>query len=172
MSASDALKKYMQRQLDEMGRRGVQQRRNDNPEAQFEIELRKEFVSLGFSMHKVEARAVYNYEAGRYMQGQAVKGMPDYIGCVPGGVAAFVEAKAPGRRSTLKEHQREFLLDKIKRGCFVCCVDTVVLLRHTWAQWENLVTTNRPIAARAWLIESLPKQRVSEQAGLFDGEDI
>ena len=78
-----------------------------------------------FSCHVVESKAVYNRQAGTYVSGQAEKGMSDIVGSTPDGRACFIELKAKDRCSTLKDHQRDFLMTKIKRGAFACCVDSV-----------------------------------------------
>lgn len=65
-------------------------------------------------------------------------GTPDLIGCTAEGVFIAIELKAPGRRSTLKEHQRYFLNRVIKNNGFAACIDSVDRLRDLYNAWIRL----------------------------------
>jgi hypothetical protein len=156
MSARDALNKYYQNQLPKE-RKAPRKKRNAKPEAELEKHIRALFVELKFSMNKIESKAVYNVQAGTYLRGQTDAGVSDYVGCDPSGYGAFVEVKAPGKRSTLKPHQRAFLEDKINKGAFACCVDSVELLYKTWHEWQVRRLMEKMLA-RTYLLRALPRQ--------------
>jgi hypothetical protein len=154
MSAKDALNKYY---LNQMPRPSKPRRRNKKPEAELEKHIKALFIELNFSMNKVEAKAVYNPRAGTYLRGQTDAGVSDWVGCTPDGFGCFVEVKAPGRRSTLKPHQRIFLEAKINCGAFAVCVDSTELLSSTWFAWQHRRAMD-PMLARNYLLKALPKQ--------------
>jgi hypothetical protein len=92
------------------------------------------------------------------LAGQADAGFADCVGVTPYfGVAAYIELKAPGRRSTLKPHQRDFLLGKISMGAFAVCIDSVELLSETYNEWLALRTEKYFDGAKQYLIGRLPK---------------
>lgn len=154
MSAKDALNKYYQRQMPKPQK---PRRKNQKPEAELEKHIKALFIELKFSMNKVEAKAVYNPHAGTYLRGQTEAGVSDWVGCTPDGCGCFVEVKAPGRRSTLKQHQRIFLETKIKLGAFAACVDSTELLYSTWTEWQHRRLMD-PMLSRNYLLKALPRQ--------------
>ena len=90
------------------------------------------------------------------------------LGCTPDGFCAAVEFKAPGKRGTLKPHQREFLIEKIKRGAFAVCVDSVECLEFIWTQFDRL-RRHDVESAKQLLFNNLPKQN---QRGMDDAWDF
>lgn len=159
MSARDALRKYYERNGGrESSETAPTRRKNKRPERDVEIELKQIFIKLGFSMSKVESKAVYNHTAGRYLDGKAQAGVSDWVGCTSDGTGCFVEVKAPSRRSTLKPHQYIYLEDKINRGAFAVCVDSVDLFIETFKDWENRRAMNKELA-KNFLLRSLPARR-------------
>ena len=106
--------------------------------------------NLGFSCDVVESKAVYSAQAGRYLNSQAVAGFPDIVGCDALGRALFIEVKASGKRSTLKEHQRRFLIEKIDKNAFAVCVDGPDLLLKFYREWHQVE------AKKAYLLKVLP----------------
>lgn len=101
MSARDALKKYYQNQIKNNERQLRPKCRNQRPEKGVQAEVMQWLKASGFSCHSIEAKAVYSFEVGRYVRGQTDAGVADLFGSSPGGLAVFIELKAPGRRSTL-----------------------------------------------------------------------
>ncbi len=167
-STAKALNRFFEKdakKLDKEMNGGVR-RKNERPE--FELTKKpcmKWMTEHRFSMDSIEAKAVYNYDAGRYTAGQTVPGVADAFGCTPYGHAAFVEFKAPGCRSGLKDHQREWLTTKIRLGCFAVCVDTVSCLSEAWFYWST-IERERGIQ---YLLEHLPKKRLKEEKINDDG---
>lgn len=163
MSARDALEKYSRKMMaaDERLMRGP--RTNGRPE----WELTKKpcghwFKANGFSIHNIEAKATLSSD-GRYIHGQVEPGFSDAVGCTPNGIAVFAEYKAPRCRSSLKEHQREFLIDKIQKGCFAVCVDSVECLEKIWSAFKAARETSISSGAKV-LMEHLPKLRAQNQS--------
>jgi hypothetical protein len=129
-------------------------RKNSKPEFELTYKpVKKWLYENGFSCHRVESKAVRGPDGGFY-RGMAVAGMTDIVGCDPHGYGVFIELKAPGRRASLKPHQREFLVDKIKRGAFACCTDSVEHLSMTYEHWNKT-------KSKEFLIANLPILRVS-----------
>lgn len=158
--ARNALLKHQQKQIRKHNR---SHRKNAKPE-QVLVKAVLEFAkNLGLHLHIVEAKAVYSQSAGRYLNSMTEAGMPDLIGNYEG-LSVWIECKAPGRVSTLKEHQRLFLANKASQGCFACCIDNVKTLKERFNMWLSL-----PQAARsAYLLQFLePKKKYADTDDLF-----
>lgn len=153
MSAKDALLKYHQRQLKSTKR--TPRKKNKKPEKVVEKDCLDWLDKHGFSINVVESKAVYSKAAGNYIRGQTVAGFPDLVGNDKDGHAVFIELKAPGKRSTIRPAQVDFLLNKIKTNCFAVCVDSVAYLSTAYALWSELEGEN----AKEYLHSLLPKKR-------------
>lgn len=153
MSAAEALKRYYERQLKRNSSK--RRKRNQSPESDVKRAVMAWLKVNGWSMNAVEAKAVWNQGAGRYIRGQTTPGVSDLIGCAPDGTGAFIELKAPGRRGTLKPHQRQYLFEKIQRDAFALCVDSVECLAKAWAEFSHRRKMD-PQLGRAFLLRHLP----------------
>jgi hypothetical protein len=155
----DSTREALMRQQSREAKRSVRRpRHNKKPEFEFKKIAVNWLADNDFKMNVVESKAVYNYAAGRYDHGQTEAGFSDLVGVTPYfGVACYIELKAPGKRSTLEIHQRDFLIDKIKVGAFCCCIDSVDILNEIYLGWLNLRKTQRFSVSKEWLINWLPK---------------
>lgn len=136
-------------------------RKNDRPEHNLTVvPCMMWLAEQKFSMNRIEAKAVFNPFAGRYLSGQTEPGVADAFGCAPDGTGCFIEFKAPGKLSTLKDHQRDWLIQKIERGAFAVVTDSVLDLEHKWTIFCVMRVEN---AHRDWLKSRLPKPRQSRQ---------
>lgn len=159
-STKKALYRYIEKSTPKKSRT---KKRNAKPEKQVEKQVLTYLNKNGFSVHVIESKAVFNKAAGRYLKGQTDPGMTDIIGCTPKGIAVFVELKAAGKRSTLAEHQRDFLINKINMGCFACVVDGVDSVKSHW-DWFSKGNN---------LIEMLPKaKRQKSNLGSDSSDDL
>lgn len=158
----NALLKYHQKQLDS-GKRKRTSKKNKKPEFEVVKSCMKWLRDNGFSVDIVEAKAVYSRSAGMYLNGQTTAGMTDCVGCTPIGTACFIEFKAKDRICTLKEHQREFIRQKILLGAFSTCVDSVERLSNVYMKWQMLGEREQKIA---FLLSLLPKQKSLEEFSL------
>lgn len=132
-------------------------RSNQKPEFEFGKLVDQWFSANGWSMSRIESKAVYNFAAGRYDHGQAEAGFSDRVGITPyRGVAAFVELKAPGQRSRIRRHQRDFLLSKIDSEAFAVCVDSIESLERIFHKWRNLRQLGFQTTAQDFLRGELP----------------
>jgi len=130
--------------------------KNRKPEKEVEKACMNWFRDQGFSMNVIEA------SGGRNMYGAITvkSGFVDSAGCTPLGIGSFVEFKAPGRLSTLRDNQREFLLEKINKGCFACVVDSAGSLSRLYQEWYMIYIEDKNQSIEL-LLNSLPKKRVS-----------
>lgn len=152
---SEALKQRVKAALDRHFERtqkpkAPRLKKNAKPEAVVETQLLAYMRGLGWSMDKVEAKAVFSKKANRYLRGPAAPGFSDLVGNMPDGRAVFVEVKAPGRRSSLREEQRVFLSEKIGTNAFAVVVDSVARLE------ELLAGFKRSSSPKAYLLNALP----------------
>lgn len=164
--ASDALNKFYAKQMhmQEKERTGTPRKKNERPEWELTKKpCMKWFKAEGFSMSIVESKAVYSATEGKYLHGQTDAGFSDAAGCTPDGIGAFVEFKAPGRRSNLSEGQRQFLLEKINKGCFAVVVDSVSCLESIWSQFQSTYRIMGRAQAIALLLRHLPRERRPHQ---------
>lgn len=131
-------------------------KRNNNPEYFLVVSPCMDWLKANnFSCSIVESKAVFSKGANRYLRGMTDKGFSDIAGCSPVGKAVFIETKAPGKRRELKPHQRDFLVEKIKRGAFAVCVDSVEKLTNYYIAWVSMT----PIAGRDFLLDMLPSPK-------------
>lgn len=131
-STKAVLERYFTKQAsisDRAMKRGS--KKNKKPEKDFEREFLPYATRLGFDLHVVESKAVYSQAAGRYLRSQTSESLPDVVGC-HAGLSVWIELKAPGRLSTLKSHQKEFLEKKINQGCFACVTDSTAHFQFLW----------------------------------------
>lgn len=138
MSAKKSLERYYQRQLNEQERSHRPKRKNAKPEFEVKKAVMVWLKENHFSCDAVESKAVYSARAGRYLNSQATPGFADIAGACPNGLGCFIELKAPGKRSTLRHTQRDFLMGKINLGCFAVCVDSVSCLQLIWNEFGEL----------------------------------
>lgn len=159
MSVKSALHRYYERQISEIERDQRPRRKNGRPEWKLtQKPCMAWFKENGWAMNAVEARAVYNPSAGRYMAGQTDPGFADAVGCTPDGTAAFVEFKAPGKRHTLRPHQFAFLRARIEKDAFAVCVDSIECLEKIWSEFEHKRKMDK-VLARSALLRHLPNQK-------------
>lgn len=146
-----AMNAYLTKDL----RRGKRRGKNKTPEKDLQREIMKWLDDNKFSCHVVESKAVYSVAAGQYVRGQTVAGMPDIVGCDLIGTGVFIELKAKGRRGTLKEHQRQFLEEKIAKGAFAICCDSVEYLDENYRKWFNQLVGGNLSGAKSFLFSLL-----------------
>ena len=161
MSVKEALEKYSRRHL------GIKKERqkNSKPEKEVESKVVAWCRSNGFEMSVIESKAVFNRAAGRYIKGQTDAGHCDMAGIIGdgSGCGAFIELKAPNKVKNISPAQYDFLLAKINKGAFGCCIDSVELLNKIYYGWLQLKHKN-PLEAKAYLISFLPVPKsVKEQ---------
>ena len=118
-------------------------RKNGKPEQLVVKAILQWAQGRGLDLHVVESKAVYSKAAGRYLHSQISESLSDLIGNYQG-FAIYVEVKAKGRASTLKEHQRLFLSRKATQGCFATVADSVEVLALRFEAWLMLSPEKRP----------------------------
>ena len=135
--------------------------RKSGPEKQVELEIISWGSRNGFDLTVVDTSAVWNPMAGRYLSKQASESLPDMIGNY-GGLSVWIELKAPGRRCVINskssQHQRAFLMRKIKQGCFAVVSDGEAHLRSIWDKYRQASQFEKP----AVLIADLPVERITK----------
>jgi len=143
-------------------------KKNENQEGPVVLEIKKGLTALGFDLNIVEAKAVYNHAAGRYISGQVDPGYPDLSGNGPNGESVFIEVKASGKRSTLRLEQYAFLKNKIDKNCFAICADSFEYALNAFNTWIKL----SPALRRDFLLAELPgkhrKTFEKDNGPLFD----
>jgi hypothetical protein len=130
-------------------------RKNQKPEKELEKTVMAWLKLHGFHCTVVEAKSTFNPVARRYISQSVKAGTVDVIGNDSEGRAVFIELKAPGRRSTLSEKQRDFLELKISQMCFAVCIDSVEMLAETYSHWLSLP----PLERQKFLLAQLPSKK-------------
>lgn len=121
------------------------------PEKEFVKALYSYLIGKGWSIDIVDSAAVYSKSAGMYLNSMARVGMSDIVGNMPNGIAVYIEAKAPGRRSTVRPDQREFLIGKINTNCFAIVCDSIGYFDMAFEAWSSAVSK------KAFLLKELPE---------------
>ena len=134
-------------------------RKNASPERDLQQEVLRWMNNNGFHVHNINSSASYSLAAGRYIsQSHAAPGLPDIIGNDNKGHAVYIELKAKGKRSTLKPHQRQFLVNKIKTMCFAICADSIQMINDHYDQWLWTLEDE----CESFLLSLLPPERVQK----------
>ena len=136
-------------------------RRNQKPEKEVEKAVLDWCRLRGWHVTVVEAKTNFSAASGRYTSQNVAPGFSDIIGNNSYGYLVAIELKAPGKRSTLRPKQREFLQAKIETNCFAIVCDCVEYLQKTYAFWAQLL----PSAQQDFLRQELPKIRQSRDDG-------
>lgn len=167
MSAKTALHNYLSKQLAHNNREP--KRKNEKPEKIVERSVLAWCKKHKLDVSVVECKGVYNAKTRTFLHGMTEPGYSDLSGNNQLGMAVYIELKAPGRRSTLRFKQREFLIRKIKAGCFAVVVDSSELLEEIYYQWGNYINKDLFGEAKQYLMGQIPKHRDHVQEGkLFD----
>lgn len=133
------------------------------------LPLKKHLEAKEWSMTIIEAKANFSEESGRYTWGAVEPGFPDLSGNMPTGLAVFIEVKAPGKRSTIRPAQREFLLRKIATNCFAICCDSIEYFERVFGEWQK--AENKKALLLRELPELAKKWRDDMDADLWFDED-
>jgi alpha-galactosidase len=163
LSAKRALENYLRKSAGLKRETKPKKHKTSNREPEREVQkaVTQWCKEKGFDVSVVESKAVYSRSAGRYLRGQTEAGFSDIVGTDTNGKAIFIELKAAGKLSTLKPHQYDFLLRKIRLGAFAVCVDSAVLLDSIYSRWTNLA--DHPAHAKRYLEELLPKSKLTRE---------
>jgi hypothetical protein len=129
--------------------------KNQKPEKEVEALVQSRLKELGFFSFVVESKAVFSPEAGRFLGSRVKAGTADILAVSPSGLFCALELKAPGRASTLRDNQRQFLLNAIDKNAFACVVDSVERFDYLWKTFNDLPLRFR----KELLINALPKKR-------------
>jgi len=151
MSYKDRIRKAIDSYSQREGPKVITNRKNEKPEAEFLLLLKKYLHGLGWDMTVIEAKANYSESSGRYTHGAVASGYPDMSGNMPSGLAAYIEVKAPGKRNTIRPAQREFLIGKIGTNCFAIVCDSVKYFEQVHGEW--LVASDK----KSYLLSQLPE---------------
>lgn len=164
MSYKDRVRKAVEKFTIKHSRKSSSiKRKNLKPEKEVQIACVTWMRSLGWDVSIIESKATYDHKSGRYISQSVKAGYSDCSGNTNHGLSIYIEFKAPGRLSTLRFNQREFLLKKIESGCFAVCVDGTSLLKTLWKEF-NLAEDKK-----AYLISKLPEVKTKDrELDLFD----
>lgn len=158
-STKAALMRYYEKQLNKnTGRK----KKNGNPEKIVEKAVMEWAKNQGWFVGVFEAKSVYNKSAGVYISSTMEYGTPDILGISNNQTMVAIELKAKGRRSTLREAQRKYLIEVISRNGFAVVVDSVDLLAEYWRLF------NGSFNKKATLLEWLPKEKNIDNKSLFE----
>lgn len=131
-------------------------RKNQKPEKQTEKECLDWMREQKFDVQIVEAKSVFSRERGRFISQSVKAGTVDCIGNDPQGFGVFVEFKAPGRLSTLRDAQRKFLIKKIHSGAFACVTDSAKRLADIYHAWCKFRREGKLDQSKLFLVQKLP----------------
>jgi len=166
MSAEDALTKYYTKlHKKDQARIKRGSRKNKKPEKLVEAHVLVWAKDNGLDLTVVESKAVYSERSGLYMSSPTSESVCDLIGNY-GALSIWIELKAKGRRSSLKMHQREFLLRKINAGCFACVTDRT---DHLDKLFRKFISLNR-LQGVHLLLEALPQHIDRDKNSSVDAE--
>lgn len=164
-SVKKALANYYKRQMGDHSR--SPKKKNKKPEKIVEKQVTDWCKKHDLDVSIVECKGVYNSATNTYLHGMTEPGYSDLSGNNKYGMAVYIELKAKGRRSTIRLRQMQFLVRKIKAGCFAVVVDSPEILEEQYYQWFDLVMAKRIDEAKSYLLSVLPKKRQRADDKLF-----
>lgn len=136
-------------------------RKNQSPERDLQKEVIKWMNSSGFDVDNIESKAHYSLSAGSYVSQHQKPGIPDIVGNDFLGHAVYIELKAPGRRASLRENQRDFLVRKINTNCFAIVADSISHIKNVYNLW---ITSDEK---KEYLLSLLPNEKPIDESPLF-----
>lgn len=154
----EAILKWSQKQLPK------DKRKNNSPEKDFVKDLKKHLERRGFSMDVVESKATYNPKTGAYTSSAIRSGFSDMVGNDSDGRAIYIEAKARGKLNTTKNHQLDFLEEKIISGAFACVADSIEGFDFIYDTFLGLKSRK---AREDFLISKLPPRKEAKGEEFF-----
>lgn len=152
----NAVNKFYER---EAKKQASPKRKNSKPEKLVERAVMSWLKERGFSCHVYEAKAKFLPGKGYTWRTPIPVGHTDIGGVNRVGIGIYVELKAPGRISALRDEQREFIINKIDNCCFSCVVDSVDSLECIYDSWADYWAEGDVNGAKMFLMECLPKQK-------------
>ena len=164
MDLKSRVQKSVEKFLEKQDKPLSPRRKNGKPEKEIEKEVLAWCRNRGWDVNVIEAKSTYSESAGRYIAQSVAPGFSDIAGNTQVGLAVYIELKAPGKLSTIRQQQREFLLRKIGQGCFAVCVDSVSRIETLWNGFCKAYNK------KEYLVEVLPKYRTTDKDLDFDLE--
>lgn len=161
-SVAAALHRHHEKQLTQPDK---PKRSNEKPEKEVEKICLAWMRAHQWSVQIYESKATL--KDGVWRQQAMKQGNADCQGSTDDGLSVAIEFKAPGKLSTLRFHQRQFLTDKINANAFACVVDSLERLQIIYAQWLKLRAVGLG-EARTYLLSMLPAEPKTKDKPLFE----
>lgn len=187
-STEKALNKFFLKEANKLEKeqRGSSRGRNKSPEKTVVKEILSACRSIGFNLDVIEASGYDRMKKAMVHDSKVTPGYSDISGNSNLGLAVYIEAKAPGKRASLRDAQRAFLENKIKSGAFACVADSaeyVLKLYNEWLRlklWSRELSILRPINSfqakkgcpTSLLIDSLPKPKKKKNSTRSEKSDL
>ena len=133
----DSVEKYVEKE----NRKYQPKRKNKAPEEEVVAELMAYFKENDWFIRRYEAKS--KQINGVWRSAGLAPGTPDLMGWAPNGVGVACEVKAKGKNSTLRQKQRDFLVEVIKRNGFGVCSDSLQQFQRVWTRWLSLSQPER-----------------------------
>ena len=153
-SVKNAINKYIAKNTDGIQSKPQQKESRQSPERRTEASVKRWCRANGILIHVVEA-SIFDRTTGEMGEAKAEAGFSDLVGNSMQGLACYIELKAEGRRSTLSDTQRDFLIAKIESFCFAVVVDSDAVLETYWSGFCALKT---PQERKQYLLDCLPRK--------------
>lgn len=135
-------------------------KKNKTPEADFLKKLKKHIEETHcWNLDVIDSKGQFSEDAQRYVYGKTRSGYSDMSGNMLNGLAVYIEVKAPGKRSTVREDQRIFLIEKINTNAFAIVTDSI---EHFESMLEKF---KRAENRKATLLKDLPGGRAQVDDG-------
>lgn len=135
-------------------------RKNNAPERQLQKEIIKWLNSIGCSVNSIESKAQFSEVTQQYTSQTNIDGLSDIIGNDMHGRAIYIEMKAPGRRNTLRDNQRKFLIGKIRTNCFAIVADSKEYIEKAYGRYSDIIRNGESTVP--FLLNELPKEKASK----------
>lgn len=171
---NSSLGKYLKKQGKKTKSTG---RKSAKPEQKAVHEICLWLKTHGFSYDIVEASKFDRHLGRMVVDTKITPGHSDIVATDKYGFSCHIEVKAKGKRSTLKEHQKEFLKHKILNNGFAVCADSSEYLDRAYREWLRIKSTHiakglhglQSGECQRFLLAQLPEKRQSKsKQGFLD----
>lgn len=189
-STKDALDRYYAKQAKIIDREmnPDKRKRYKAPEKKAVREILDWAAEYGFDLDVIEASKYDRHMQSMGEEDKVPVGFSDLCGVDRFGFACYIEVKANGRRSTVRPHQLDFLIRKIKSGAFACVADSAKYAHELYHRWivcklrVRELSVLKPMSVAEYsggeknpvtlLLESLPKKKKKATGSTKETTDL
>lgn len=136
----------------------VKKKKNQKPETQALADIMMVLKIKHWLCFRYEAKSAFDPISNKYRMTHVVPGHTDIAGITPEGFPFYIEVKAKGKRSQVRDNQIKFILDTIRFGSFSIVADSGEYVLDCYTKWIDVIKKgSRGKEGIKYLIGLMPK---------------